>query len=162
MKSKLEICVEHFAPHRVEFLVIGGQAAALFGSPIPTYDVDLCYRRTAENLERLAKALVELHPTLRGAPPDLPFILDAKSLALGSNFMFNTDIGSLDLLGWVEPFGGYDELAPRAEAHEVSGYRVLSISLDDLIKIKRHIRRDKDQAAVFQLEAIKKMREQPK
>jgi hypothetical protein len=84
----------------VEFIVLGGQAAALLGSPVPTFDVDLCYRRTPDNLCRLAEALTELHPTLRGAPPDLPFRLDAESLALGANFTFNTDLGPLDLLGW--------------------------------------------------------------
>lgn len=57
---------EHLQRHGVEFIVLGGQAAALFGSPIPTYHVDLCYRRSEENLRRLAEALIELHPTLRG------------------------------------------------------------------------------------------------
>src|SRR6516164_4482757 len=98
-KPRLVAIAEHLERHGVEFLVIGGQAAALLGSPVPTYDVDLCYRRTADNLERLARALAELHPTLRGAPPDLPFQLDARSLALGANFTFNTDYGPLDLLG---------------------------------------------------------------
>lgn len=98
-KPRLVRIAERFLKHGVEFLVIGGQAAVLHGSPIPTYDIDLCYRRTPENLERLAEALRELHPTLRGAPPDLPFRLDAQSLALGANFTFNTDEGPLDLLG---------------------------------------------------------------
>ena len=66
---------------------------ALLGSPLPTFDVDLCYRRTKDNLQRLAEALQELRPTLRGAPGDLPFRLDAESLALGANFTFNTDCG---------------------------------------------------------------------
>ncbi|MCZ6793871.1 MAG: hypothetical protein O7J95_09705 [Planctomycetota bacterium] len=84
---------EHLERHGVEFMVIGGQAAALLGSPLPTFDVDLCYRRTKDNLQRLAEALQELRPTLRGAPGDLPFRLDAESLALGANFTFNTDCG---------------------------------------------------------------------
>ena len=92
-KPTLIQIAEHLGHHGVEFLVIGGQAAALFGSPIPTYDVDLCYRRTSENLDRLANALSELHPTLRNAPADLPFRIDAESLALGSNFTFNTALG---------------------------------------------------------------------
>src|SRR6516162_4053676 len=107
--------IEHFGWHGVEFLVIDGQAAILHGSPLPSYDIDLCYRRTPENLARLAQALQELHPTLRVAPPDLPFRLDAESLALGANFSFNTDLGPVDLLGWVEPFGTYDDLIGRVE-----------------------------------------------
>jgi predicted nucleotidyltransferase len=157
-KPRLQRIAEHLGNYNVEFLVIGGQAAVLHGSPLPTYDVDLCYRRTPENLQRLASALRELHPSLRGAPPDLPFRLDAESLALGANFTFTTDIGPLDLLGWVEPFGGYDELIPRAEQIDLGGIRVAVIGLDDLIAIKRHINRPKDQAALVQLEALKRLR----
>jgi hypothetical protein len=108
VKPKLVKIAECLERHSVEFLVIGGQAAVLHGSPLPTVDVDLCYRRTRENLERLAEAHKEVHPTLRGAPADLPFRLDAQSLALGANFTLNTDNGPLDLLGWVEPFGLFD------------------------------------------------------
>jgi hypothetical protein len=81
-KSSLEQIAEILLAHGVEFIVIGGQAENLLGSPRVTYDVDLCYRRERENLERLAAALRQLNPTLRGAPPDLPFVLDARSLAI--------------------------------------------------------------------------------
>jgi predicted nucleotidyltransferase len=157
-KPRLLEIAEHLQRHGVEFLVIGGQAAALHGSPVPTYDVDFCYRRTAENLDRLARALQEMHPTLRGAPPDLPFLLDAQSLALGANFTFNTDHGPLDLLGWVEPFGTYEDLLPRAERIPVGDLTIGVIGLDDLIAIKRHINRPKDQIALVQLEALKRLR----
>ena len=148
---------EHLQRHRVEFIVLGGQAAALFGSPIPTYDVDLCYRRTPDNLRHLATALVELHPTLRGAPPDLPFRVDAESLALGANFTFNTDLGPLDLLGWVEPLGTYDDLVGRAERFQLGAIHLLVVSLDDLLTVKRHLQRPKDRAALVQLEAIQRL-----
>jgi hypothetical protein len=113
-KPRLLQIAEHLQKHAVEFIVIGGQAAVLHGSPLPTLDVDLCYRRSGENLERLASALKDLHPSLRGAPADLPFKIDAQSLALGANFTFNTDLGPLDLLGWVEPFGPFEKLVPNA------------------------------------------------
>jgi predicted nucleotidyltransferase len=150
--------VDLLLSHGVEFIVVGGQAAVLHGSPIPTYDVDLSYRRTQDNLARLAAALKSIHPTLRGAPPDLPFILDARSLALGANFTFDTSFGPLDLLGWLDPIGAYDDFAPRAEAIEIEGRVVRILSLDDLITIKRHIRRPKDQAVLIQLEAIQRLR----
>jgi predicted nucleotidyltransferase len=160
-KPRLLRIAEHLQKHGVEFLVLGGEAAVLHGSPLPTYDTDLCYRRTAENLERLAQALQEMHPSLRGAPPDLPFRLDAQSLALGANFTLNTDYGPLDLLGWVEPFGPYENLLPRAEEMMLGPQKLRVISLDDLISIKRHINRPKDQAALFQLEALKRLRQPP-
>jgi predicted nucleotidyltransferase len=151
--------VELLESYGVEFIVVGGQAAVLHGSPIPTYDVDLSYRRTNSNLDRLAKALSRINPTLRGAPPDLPFRLDAQSLALGANFTFDTSFGPLDLLGWLEPLGGFDEIARRAETVEVGGHDLRIISLGDLITIKRHIARPKDQAVLVQLEAIQRLRE---
>jgi hypothetical protein len=130
----------------------------LHGSPIPTYDVDLSYRRSSENLQRLAAALKTLKPTLRGAPPDLPFILDAQSLALGSNFTFDTSLGPLDLLGWVEPLGAYDDFVSRVETMNVGGMAIKVLSLDDLIVIKRHLGRPKDKAVLVQLEAIQRLR----
>jgi hypothetical protein len=46
----LERIAETMLRHDVEFIVIGGQAECLFGSPRLTFDVDLCYRRTPANL----------------------------------------------------------------------------------------------------------------
>lgn len=158
-KSSLRRFAELFARYGVEFVVIGGQAESLFGSPRVTYDFDFCYRRTADNLQRLAESLRTLRPTLRGAPPDLPFQLDARSLALGSNFTFETPLGSLDLLGWVEPIGDYDALAAHAESYALGDVTVRTISLADLIRVKEHIRRPKDRDSLFQLHAIKQIRE---
>jgi hypothetical protein len=109
-KSDLRKIAELLIRHGVEFIVIGGQAQTLMGSPRVTFDIDLCYRRTKGNLERLALALKELNPKLRGAPSDVPVILDARALALGNNYTFETDVGKLDLLGWVEPHGDYEKL----------------------------------------------------
>lgn len=52
-KSALQRIAEILVAHGVEFLVVGGQAETLFGSPRVTYDTDLCYRRTADNLRSL-------------------------------------------------------------------------------------------------------------
>lgn len=159
-KSALELLAEVLLAHGVEFIVIGGQAEALLGSPRVTYDVDLCYRRTKENLERLAAALRNLAVALRGAPGDLPFQIDARSLALGSNFTLTTRFGALDLLGHLEPLGGYDEIVAKAEVYEIGDLRVKVIALDDLIAIKEHIRRPKDQQSLMQLLAIRRLRDE--
>lgn len=158
-KGRFARVAKLFAQHGVEYIVIGGVAESLMGSPRPTFDIDLCHRRTPENLERLARALKELHPTLRGAPPDLPFILDARSLALGNNFTFTTDVESLDLLGHVEPIGDYEALIENAEDEVFAGQPIKVIALDDLIRIKEHINRPKDRDSLFQLRAIKQVRE---
>jgi predicted nucleotidyltransferase len=159
--SRLERFCAVLAEHGVEFIVVGGQAEALMGGARVTYDVDLCYRRTAQNLERLATALGTLKLTLRGAPPDLKFRLDAQALALGQNYTFVVDDEyPLDLLGYLEPIGTYEDLLPRAETVTIGGRPILIIGLEDLIRIKRHINRPKDRESLLQLEAIKRLREQ--
>jgi hypothetical protein len=64
----------------VEFVVIGGMAAVAQGSAYVTADLDICYQREANNYQRLSQALQSFKPRLRGAPDDLPFLLDAPTL----------------------------------------------------------------------------------
>ena len=79
------------ATANVDFVVIGGVAGGSYGSTYGTFDVDVAYSRDRENLARLASVLQELGATLRGAPDELPFQLDAKTLENGANFTFATD-----------------------------------------------------------------------
>src|SRR5713101_3131001 len=58
----------------------------LHGSSRTTQDFDICYERSPTNLQALAAALSPFHTTLRGAPADLPFRLDAATLRSGLNF----------------------------------------------------------------------------
>jgi hypothetical protein len=53
-------------------------AGILHGSARVTFDVDLVYSRTPENIARLAGALATHVAELRDAPADLPFQWDAK------------------------------------------------------------------------------------
>jgi hypothetical protein len=158
IKNDVEAFVAVFARHGVEYLVIGGQAEVLMGGARVTFDTDFCYRRTKDNLERLANALKELNPKFRGAPADLPVTLNAQTLALGNNYTLSTSLGSLDLLGWVEPLGGYDELLPNSETYPVGEFSVRTIGLEDLIRVKQHLGRSKDRHSLLQLLAIRTIR----
>jgi hypothetical protein len=158
--TRLERAARVLQAHGVEFIVIGGQADCLFGSPRVTYEVDICYRRTRTNLERLAEALKEIRPTLRGAPPDLPVVPDVQALSLGSNYTFDSDFGELDLLGWVEPLGDCEAPAPHAEVYRAGDLELKVIGLDDLIRVREHIGRAKDRDSLYQLLAIKRIRQE--
>lgn len=59
----------------------------------------------------------------------------------------------------MEPFGAFESFAPRAERYEYENAPLLVMSVDDLIRIKEHIRRPKEQASLEQLRAIKRERE---
>jgi hypothetical protein len=130
--------------HEVDFVLIGGLAGMALGSALPSFDVDVAYARDPENLERMAAALRELHATLRGAPAGPPFQLDAKTLANGENFTFETSHGSLDIL--ADPSGAppYRELRAASVEAPVDGLPLRVASLDHLIAMKEAAGRPKD------------------
>ena len=78
MAADLERVLAVLVPARVQFIVIGGWAAALHGSARSTLDVDVVYARSRENLRALVAALQPCAPYLRGAPPGLPFTFDER------------------------------------------------------------------------------------
>jgi hypothetical protein len=139
----------------VEFMVIGGVAAMFHGSSRSTFDVDVLYRRTPPNIERIANVLKVLNPSLRGAPAGLPFRFDAATIQRGLNFTLSTDLGDIDLLGEVTGGGTYDELYPHSGVHDVLGVSCRVLDLDELIKVKRAAGRPKDLEAIAELEAIR-------
>jgi len=102
-------------------------------------------------------ALEEIHPTLRGAREEMPFRADAATLRAGLNFTFNTDAGQLDLLGYVEPLGDFNRVNQRAVVIDFAGRPLRVIHIDDLIAVKRHIKRAKDSESLHQLLAIKRL-----
>jgi hypothetical protein len=53
--------IERLARAQVEFVVVGGVSAVLQGVPITTVDLDICYRRTPQNIGRLVAALAPFH-----------------------------------------------------------------------------------------------------
>jgi len=141
--------------HGVDFVVIGGLAGMARGSSYPSYDLDIAYARDRENLERLATALQELGAALRGAPSDVPFLLDAETLRRGANFTFETRWGSLDILG--DPSGGppYDQLrAGAGKPVPIEGERVTVASLDHLIAMKEASARMKDKLMATEYRVI--------
>jgi predicted nucleotidyltransferase len=142
----------------VEFIVIGGVAAIHHGSARNTFDLDVLYRRTEENINRLVNAIEPLHPYLRGAPPDLPFRFDAATVRRGLNFTLTTDAGPFDCMGEVQGIGGYDAVLSRATDAEVFGLRCRFLNLDDLIAAKRAAGRPKDFETIAELEIIREER----
>jgi hypothetical protein len=149
-----------FQHHDVRFVVIGGLAGRLWGSPTMTNDLDVCCAWDRPNLERVAASLVEMEARLRDVPQDVAFQLDATSLVNGRNFTFTTRYGSLDLLG--EPAGPLDfaDLAANARAFDIGGLTVDVGDLDDLIELKSAAGRPKDRIEVEVLRAVQRVHDE--
>jgi len=143
------------ASAQVDFVLIGGVAAAAHGSSRVTQDLDIVYSRSAENLNRVVSALGSLKPYLRGAPPGLPFRLDAETLKAGLNFTLTTDLGWIDLLGEITGGGRYEDLAPHAIKVDVFGVTCRVLDLETLIQTKRAAGRPKDFEDLAELEIIR-------
>ena len=139
---------------RVDFIVVGGVACNVHGSARATYDIDVVYDRTAENIDRLVNALAPLQPYLRGAPPGLPFSFDARTVWAGLNFTLITSLGDLDLLGDITGGGTYEQLLPTTVEIDLFGFRCRCITLEKLIHVKRSAGRIKDLEVIAELEAI--------
>jgi len=140
--------------HGVRFVLIGGYAAALRGSPMMTGDVDICPARDRSNLGLLAEALQSLHARLRGAPADVPFLLDGRTLEAG-DLTFSTDAGPLDCLSTPAGTDGFVDLDASATGEDLDGFVVRVASLDDLIRMKRAAGRPQDRIAVEWLSALR-------
>ena len=156
MATDFQKLIDALVDSRVEFVIIGAVALVLHGSPRVTQDLDICYSREPENLERLARALKPFRPILRGAPPDLPFLFDPRTLRSGLNFTLTVDAGDIDLLGEVSGVGGFRDVAADARPMEVFGHRVLVMSLSDLEKSKRAAGRLKDLVDLAEIEEIRR------
>jgi len=142
----------------VEFILVGGVAGNVHGAARATFDVDVVYRRSSDNLLRLVASLAPLEPYLRGAPAGLPFVLDVETIRRGLNFTLTTSLGDIDLLGEVTGGGSYDNLLAISEIVELFGRSCRCVTLQGLIRLKRAAGRPKDLEAIAELEAIQEER----
>ena len=143
----------------IDFIVIGALAGIAHGLGRATYDVDVVYSRTPENMRKIVQALAPLRPYLRGAPPGLPFSFDERAIRDGLNFTLLTSIGGIDLLGEVAGGGTHENLRPFADRVSAFGSEFLALGLDKLIELKRAAGRPKDYEMIAQLEALRQERE---
>lgn len=155
MHSDLDDILNRLHTAGVEFIIVGGVAAALHGSARVTVDLDVMYRRSDENIARVVMALDPLAPYLRGAPPGLPFVLDAPTVKAGLNFTLDTSAGPLDLLGEMAGVGRYEDAVPHTMRMDVTGDEVLVIDLEWLIRAKRAAGRPKDLEVLAELEILR-------
>lgn len=143
----------------VDFVVIGGMAAVVHGSPRMTQDLDVSFAVDPANLKVLGDALVALGARLRGVPDDVPFVPDGRTLRAVDVLTLDTDGGALDVLARPSGAPPYAELRRGADRYELGGFAVLVASIPHLIAMKRTAGRLKDLADIAELEAIVRLRD---
>lgn len=132
MQARFDEALRVLTRHEVEFIVVGGIAAILQGSPLTTEDVDLVYRVSDENCRRLAAALDELGASY--ADPAGPIIRpDAKRLTSTRVHLLNTTCGRVALMRTVGDDLAYPGLLGRSKELEIDEITVRVLELEAII-----------------------------
>ncbi|MGH9032134.1 MAG: hypothetical protein ACRDZV_08375 [Acidimicrobiia bacterium] len=149
--------LRHLAEHEVEYVLIGGLAATLHGSPVRTGDADICPAPAPANLARLAAALRSMDAGLRveGEPGRIPFRCDAQFLARMEIVNLRTRFGALDISKQPAGTDGYADLTEHAVEMQVGDFKVAVASLSDVIRSKEAANRPKDHETLPTLYALR-------
>ncbi|MBI4518799.1 MAG: hypothetical protein HY699_23645 [Deltaproteobacteria bacterium] len=148
----------------IEYLVIGGFAAILYGAPTTTADLDILPLATAENITSLGDVLTALHAVIREPrSTGRRLVVTAELLqraaagaSPGGQLRTRTAAGPLDILWRLHDGRGYGDLVGRSCLLTEEELRVRVIGLDDLIGIKSTIGRPQDRVALPYLQAIRR------
>jgi len=150
----MEALLFELTQRQIRFVVVGGLAAQVYCSRYSTDDLDICHARDPENLERIARLLRDLNAEWRRLPAYAPPNFDLFTLSTETDFVFNTSLGKLDLIGLVTGIGLYNEASEDAVSVEMGRQVVQTLSLPKLMCAKRSAGREKDFALLAQLEGI--------
>lgn len=149
--------LEVLVRHRVDFIVVGGVAAIVHGSPLMTGDLDILHDPKPENIPRVLAALLEMNaiyrdPAGRRIPPD-----EYKLSTFRMNLM-KTDLGPLDILRSIGSGLSYSDLLARSEEFVIAGFQVRVLNLEAIIESKEYADRPKDRIAIPYLREILEMK----
>jgi hypothetical protein len=150
--------------HDVEYIVVGGFAAVLYGAPTVTGDLDIMPRADEPNIGRLAGVLTSLQAVVREPRATGRRIAVTEDLLRqtwqGANFggqlRTRTSAGPLDILWRLHDGRGYEDLVGTSCTLTEDDLCVRVIGLDDLIAVKTAIDRPQDRATLPYLREIRR------
>lgn len=143
-EGKLFATLRNLVEGEVQFILVGGLAAVLYGAPIQTYDVDVVYSRDPANIDRILAVLQPLDAVFR-IQPERRLHPNKSHLAGGGHLNLITRFGPLDLLGTIGQDLGFVELLPLSTEMEIGGgVRVHVLNLETIISIKEQLGSEKD------------------
>jgi predicted nucleotidyltransferase len=153
MASTLDL-LRRLVEEGADFVLVGGMAAAVYGSSVLTEDVDICTSFDLKNLQSVLRAFAGLHPRQRMTPSRPPLSENAASFVGWQNLYVITDAGQIDLLAEVTGVGGFQEVSRGALELDLGGFRCRVMGLEDLIRAKRALGRPKDLRVAEELDFI--------
>jgi hypothetical protein len=151
-----ELLLAALNDHDVRFVLIGGFAAVIHGSPYVTTDLDIVPDPSRANLGRLSAALRDLDARVwtSGDPDGLTFAHTAESLARAQTWNLVTRHGRLDISFQPSGTTGFSDLARDAVHLTILDAEIDVASLADVIRSKEAADRDKDRLVLPTLRRI--------
>ena len=153
--------LRRLAQAQVQFVLIGGYAAVVHGSPMVTHDLDVGCDFGPENLRRLAQALLGTEPIHRMTPKRVPLDLENLPSAGFKNLYLSTKLGQLDCLSELTGVGPFSAMWNESSSCSTELGVVRVLTLDPLILSKQAPGRARDREAVHFLSAIRAKRARP-
>lgn len=149
-QPELALVARALNEHGLEAILIGNMAAALHGAPVSTIDIDLFFRKTARNMQKLKLVARTLEAVILRPyyPVSALFRLQRESDGL-----------QIDFMAHIDGVKSYEGVRDRAGVHQVGGQKLLTASLDDIIRSKTAAGRGKDLAVI---DMLKKTRDEEK
>jgi hypothetical protein len=147
--------LEALVEEEVDFVLIGGLAAAIMGTTRVTRDIDIAYATFAENLERLCEVLNRFEPRIKvlGKPTGGVVTLLPVFLRHTRIVQLVTSVGEIDILDRIAGFRTYGQIAKHAQTIDL-GFPVRVLGIEGLIRAKRAMKRPKDLHDIVELEAL--------
>jgi predicted nucleotidyltransferase len=143
----------------VEFVIVGGVAAALHGNPRATFDLDIVPSLASESWAAAIDVLWALGARPR-IPESLERIRDVEQIRTWQRekgmvaLNMRTTDGSVDVDLLVSESDRLGDLCQRAVELTIDGRTLRVACIDDLIEMKRRAGRPQDLLDIEQLQAI--------
>lgn len=155
MKTDFKLLLNKLVENNFDFIIVGGFAAAAYGSTYVTHDLDVCAVLSPENIEKLREILADIHPKHRTTQTKPSFLVVPDELKGINNLYLETDVGVLDLLSNIIGVGDFEEVKKSSIEVSIFGHPCKVISIDDLIKSKKTLKRPKDLVVAEELVIIR-------
>lgn len=130
----------------VDYVLVGGMAAVVHGSPVVTPDIDVFVPSDEQTYRRILSLLRDVHPRVP---------LRAATVPSSQTLSLVTDVGSINIVGELPGVRSMADLAGRVELHDVGGFHCRVLELESLIGFAQASATAEDEFSLFHLLAIR-------
>ena len=143
--------LEGLAEADVEFILVGGLAAVVQGSPLTTMDVDIVHNRSSGNIARLIGFLKSIDAVYRRPDDNIIQPTEADLSQMG-HMLFSTRLGPVDVLSFIEERKVYEDLLEHTVEISFRSHTIRVLGLEKIIDLKRSSSDPKDRQRLPVLE----------